>query len=316
MIILFDLNHVAYRCLFGAINDIKDVGWAYFKHMMYNHIFSVCKKFDATEVILCVDSKENWRRKIYPEYKQNRKAARDKQEDIDWNAFFNAYAEFVSEVKQYFPFFVLQIKYMEADDVVGVLARDWQKHDKIVITSDLDYIQLLRYNNIKIWDPIRQAFKKHDDPEKQLKIKILMGDDGDNIPAIKPRVGEKTAEKLVDDPDSLQELFEDKTPSYTKQDGTVVTLGDEYKEKFRLNTQLIDLTKIPDVLVKAVHKQLVEYQLPTGKEIFQYFTKNKFREFMRRMEEIEGIIGRVVDTPRIPKEQSTAIDDMFSSSVI
>jgi 5'-3' exonuclease len=313
MIVIFDLNHVAYRCLFAGLNDIKDVGWAYFKHMLYNHIFSVCKKFNATEVILCIDSKENWRKKIYPDYKATRKEQREDNTDIDWNQFFKAYQEFTEEVKEHFPFYVLQIKYMEADDLVAILARDWQKYEKIVVTSDSDYNQLLKYNNIKIWDPIKLAWRKSDDPEKELQIKILSGDKGDNIPSIKPRVGVGTAEKLVNSPELLQKLFEEKTPAYTKKDGTVVTLGEEYKERYKLNTALIDLSKIPQVFSKALHKNLAEYVLPDGKTIFNYFSKNKFREFMRRIEEIEMIVRLVVDSPRIPKNQTQDdISELFT----
>lgn len=314
MMVLFDLNHVAYRCLFAGINDIKDVGWAYFKHIMYNHIFAVCKKFNATEVILCVDSSENWRKKIYPEYKATRKEQREEQKDIDWNAFFTAFREFTEEVKQYFPFYVLQIKYMEADDIAAIIARDYQKYEKIIVTSDGDYTQLLKYNNVKIWDPIKMAFRNSDDPQKDLQIKILMGDKGDNIPSVKPRVGEKTAEKLINDPELLKEMFNDTTPSYTQKDGTVVTMGEEYREKYKLNTALIDLSRIPDVLTNALKKNLAEYELPTGKDIFSYFSKNKFREFMRRMQEIEQIIGMIVDSPRIPKNTTADISDSFSGS--
>lgn len=314
MMVLFDLNHVAYRCLFAGINDIKDVGWAYFKHIMYNHIFAVCKKFNATEVILCIDSTENWRKKIYPDYKATRKEQREAQTDIDWNEFFKAFKEFTEEVKQYFPFYVLQIKYMEADDIAAIIARDYQKHEKIIVTSDGDYTQLLKYNNVKIWDPIKMAFKKSDDPQKGLQIKILMGDKGDNIPSVKPRVGEKTAEKLINDPVLLKEMFNDQTPSYTQKDGTIVTMGDEYKEKFKLNTALIDLSRIPDVLTNALKKNMSEYKLPSGKDIFTYFSKNKFREFMRRMEEIEQIIGLIVDSPRVPINSSIDISDAFSGS--
>ena len=316
MVVIFDLNHVAYRCLFAGINDIKDVGWAYFKHIMFNHVFSVCKKFNATEVILAIDSKENWRKKIYTEYKATRKEQREANTEIDWNAFFNAYREFTEEVKQFFPFYVIQIKYMEADDIAAILARDWQKYEKIIITSDSDYIQLLKYNNVKIWDPIKMAFKKSDDPQRQLQIKILTGDKGDNIPSVKPRLGKKTAEKMLDNPQLLNEMFDDKTPAFTRDDGSVITIGEEYKEKFKLNTALIDLSKIPPIFSKALHKNLSEYQLPDGKNIFNYFSKNKFREFMRRIEEIEGVIRNVVDNERVPKTlASENIEDMFSESI-
>jgi 5'-3' exonuclease len=312
MMVIFDLNHVAYRCLFSMSRvDFKENGGKMLKHMMFNAIFSTCKRFDTEEVVLCVDSKENWRKKIYPEYKQNRKEKRDEQDDIDWNVFFTSLTEFVEEVKQFFPFYVLQVKYMEADDIAGVLAKNWQNKPKIIVTSDGDYIQLLRYKNVQVFDPIKSKFLKCDDPMRQLKIKILTGDRGDNIKSVKHRVGEKTAEKIVDNPELLKEMFEDKTVSYTTPEGTEVTLGDEYKERYKQNMILIDLSKTPDVLVKALNKSIAEYQMPTGKEIFQYFSKNKFRDLMHRMEEIDQVIASIRTYQTTNKDKVAAFSDIF-----
>lgn len=310
--VLFDLNHVAYRCLFAIQKDIPSVGWNYFKHAMFNTIFNHCRKFEAEEVVLMVDSKENWRKKIHPEYKETRKEKRDKQVDIDWNAFFNAFNEFVNEVQQYFPFYVLRIKYLEADDIAGIVARDWQHKKKTIITSDGDYLQLLKYKNVQLFDPIKNKFMKCEDPVRSLKIKILTGDKGDNIPSIKPRVGEVTAGKLVDNPEELQALLEDKTVSYTTSEGKEVTFGEEYKERYKNNMILIDLNKTPDVLVKMFHKTFTDYKLPTGKEIFQYFTQNKFRDLIRRMEELDQILIRINENKNKQMAITESFDGLFN----
>lgn len=294
MLIVVDLNHLAYRCLFAAKKDIMEVGWQYFKHMLYNNIFSMCKKFEATKVVLAVDSKDNWRKKVYPEYKEHRKENREEaHEEINWNDFFTALQEFVDDVKLYFPFYVLQTKYLEADDIAAIIAKSQQSEQKIIITSDSDYVQLLRYNNCKIYDPMKTNFVKCDDPERALKIKILMGDKGDNITAIKPKIGPGTAAKLVDAPELLTKLFEDVTVAYTKPDGVQVTFGEEYKSKFKRNTILIDFDKIPDVFITKVKSLIEKYELPTGRDIAKYFIINKYRELNRRFEEIDGIISRI-----------------------
>lgn len=295
MIVLFDLNHVSYRCLFAAKKDIQDVGWQYFKNIMYNTVIATSKRFEATEIFLCVDSKENWRKKIFPEYKEARREKRDKIEDVDWNAFFNAFNEFIIDTKKYFPFYVIQQKYLEADDIIGIIAKEWQDKKKIVITSDQDYVQLLKYNNIEIFDPVKAKFMKTDDPRLQLKTKIIMGDRGDNIPAIQPRIGKVTAKKIAKDSKILKEMFEDKTVSYKTEDGKEVTLGEECQMKYKLNTKLIDLDRTPDVLVNALKKQVVDYELPSGKEIFQYLTENKYRELLRKMDDIENIVKVIVE---------------------
>lgn len=311
MMVLFDLNHVAYRCLFAAQRDIQELGGAYLKHMMFNTIISTCRRFEAEEVVLCVDSKENWRKKIYPEYKQTRKEKREAQDDIDWNAFFDALNEFVVEVKAFFPFYVLQVKYMEADDIAGVLAKQWENKKKIIVTSDGDYLQLLRYKNVQLFDPIKNKFMKCDDPIRSLKIKVLTGDKGDNIKSIKERVGEKTAEKLVDNPETLTALFEDKTLSYVTPEGKEITMGDEYKERYKQNMILIDLSRTPDVLIKALNKAIAEYVLPTGKDVFQYLTKNKFRDLMNRIEEIDQVIGRIRAATEKNKGTNAVFTEIF-----
>jgi 5'-3' exonuclease len=218
----------------------------------------------------------------------------------------------VAEAKKVFPFYVLQVKYMEADDIAGVLTKELQHKEKIIVTSDGDYVQLLKYKNVKIFDPIKAAFVKHDNPEKYLQIKCLMGDRGDNIPAIKARVGEKTAEALVEDQQKLQELFEDATVSYTKQDGTTVTLGQEAKEKHKLNIALIDLTKTPDVLVRALRKAIDEYELPHGKEVFQFLTSNKYRGLLQKMEDIDQVVGKLVETYKKDREIKSFSTDLFN----
>lgn len=302
--VIFDLSNIAYKSLHLSKRDIGEVGWLFFKHLMFNQIISLCKKFGPDEVILAVDSKENWRKKIYPEYKAHRKDIREKQDDIDWNMFFSTYEEFVSEVKEFFPFIVLKIKYAEADDIIGVFARDMQHKDKVIISADQDYLQLLKYKNVKIWDPTGNRFLTCDDPDRYLKVKCLMGDRGDNVMSVKARVGEKTAEKLVDNPELLREMFEDPTISYTKPDGGIVTLGDECKEKFKTITALVDLDKTPKVICDAVKKVYSEYQVPSGKKIFSYFSQNKFRELMRNMNDLENIIVSINNRLEIEKQTS------------
>jgi 5'-3' exonuclease len=253
---------------------------------MFSHIFKLSKKFDATQVILCVDHKLNWRKKIYPDYKAQRKEAKEK-DDIDWEEFYNEFDKFVEQCKNYFPFYVLQSKYMEADDIAAILTKKFQGEKKVIITSDGDYVQLLRYKNIKLFDPIKNKFKESDDPIRALKIKCIMGDRSDNIPAIKPRVGEKTAEKLCDDPILLKEMFEDPE------------LGEEYKENYKRNIRLIDMNRIPDKLVDNLIQQYDTYELPDGKKIFQFLAKNKYRDLMNQINEIEFLCKTLVETANI-----------------
>jgi 5'-3' exonuclease len=282
MQLIFDLNHLAYRTLFACKGDIEQVGFKFHQHIMYNTVFSLGRKLKADEIVLCVDHKLNWRKKIYPEYKATRKEDRDKS-DVDWNAFFESFQEFVDQTAKNFPFYVLQVKYMEADDLAAMLAKTQQDVPKTIITSDGDYVQLMRYKNVKIFDPMKSKYKKCDDPIRDLKIKCLMGDRSDNIPAIKPRVGAKTAEKFVEKPELLKELFE--------QPG----LGEEYKENYRRNIRLIDLNRVPDKLFDYSLNKYENYELPNAKNIFTFLVKHKFRDLVNKIDEIETLCNHLVE---------------------
>ena len=311
--VLVDFSHLAYRSFFSCRTDIEDVGWGFFKHVMYNSIFSFCYKFNPDRIIIAADSKMNWRKKVYPSYKGNRKEKRDLQDDVDWEGLYGAMDELLKEMSVYFPFMVLRIQYMEADDIIGAYVKYHQDETSVIVTSDNDYIQLLQYKNASIYDPMQGKFKKSTDPLKDLKVKILSGDNGDNIPniikrtmkdTVKKRLGEKTAEKMVESPEKLKDLFNDDTlileengdTAYiTENDQKIeLTIGKQAKLGYKRNSILIDFNHIPDKLVQIMNNTIDDYIMPDGKNIFKYFSKNKFREFINKMDYVEKAIQPLI----------------------
>ena len=61
-----------------------------------------------------------------------------------------------------------------------------------------------------------------------------MGDNSDNIPAVFPKCGPKTAQKCIEDPEFFKKKMDD-NPEYYKQ--------------YELNKKLVDFTCIPEQLV-------------------------------------------------------------------
>lgn len=242
--LLIDTNHLAIRTLFSAHGtDWDREGFDMHKHIFMTALLASVVKFDPDEVILAVDSVKNWRKKVYAEYKANRKIKRDSQ-DFDWNKYFDYFTEFLESLKE-LPFKILRVPYCEADDVIGVLSKYFIDTDNILVTSDKDYIQLLKYEQNKLYNPIEKKFIKEDNPAKALHIKIIMGDSGDNIPAIKPRTGEKTALKILDSGE-LQILLDS---------------NETIKENYERNKRLISFDMIPDVLQKTIIKNYKEYHI-------------------------------------------------------
>ena len=131
--VLVDFSHVAMRNVFmhlGTINELNNDHWGdgfvFLKYNIFNSLFSLNKKFKPEELIICTDGKDNWRKKIYEDYKGNRKVTRDKS-DIDWPAMYEAIDDIVVQIKENFPYHVIGHNSMEADDVIAWFC---QKHNK------------------------------------------------------------------------------------------------------------------------------------------------------------------------------------------
>jgi DNA polymerase I len=110
----------------------------------------------------------------------------------------------------------------EADDVIGTIAKSAvREHDDMVVymmTPDKDYGQLVE-ERIKMYKPaymgkgvevlgVEEICAKWgiDDVMKVIDILGLMGDASDNIPGI-PGIGEKTAQKLIEEYGSVENLI-------------------------------------------------------------------------------------------------------------
>lgn len=155
-----------------------------------------------------------FRHKEFPEYKANREA---QPEDIT-NAF-----PYIEELIKAFNIPIVTVEAYEADDVIGTLAKQAAKEgfDVFMVTPDKDYGQLVD-EHIFMYKPSRQGngidilgpkeiteswgIKRVD---QVIDMLGLMGDAVDNIPGI-PGVGEKTAAKLLDEFDTIENLLQNK----------------------------------------------------------------------------------------------------------
>lgn len=111
-----------------------------------------------------------------------------------------------------------EVENYEADDIIGtisVMALDDPEFDATIVSSDKDLLQLINkevdVKLLKTKDFIRYNEKtfKEDygiDPIRMIDLKALMGDPSDNVPGVKG-IGEKTALKLLQQYESLEEIY-------------------------------------------------------------------------------------------------------------
>ena len=193
--ILVDLNQVLLSGLMAQISNQKGVKLEedLIRHMVLNIIRTHLRNFrkDYGEVVLCADNRKYWRKEFFPFYKAGRKKTREKS-DLDWHLIFDMLAKFKLELKENFPYKVLDVEGAEADDIIGILAPMAVKNENVlIISSDGDLLQLQMYNNefnkphsIKQYNPALKKFLVSANPLDELKEKIIKGDKGDGIPNV------------------------------------------------------------------------------------------------------------------------------------
>jgi len=192
--IIIDFNQVMISNLMMQLGNHTNipVEEGLFRHMVMNSLRSYKQKFgnEYGEIIIACDDKNYWRKQIFPYYKANRKKTRDNSE-INWTHVFDVFNKIKTELRENFPYRVIQIETAEADDIIATIVQEHGRelcskdHEKILILSgDKDYIQLHRYANVRQYDPTRKKWITHNNPDRYLYEHILKGDAGDGIPNV------------------------------------------------------------------------------------------------------------------------------------
>ena len=121
----------------------------------------------------------------------------------------------IKEIVRGFSIPVLECQGIEADDIIGTLAKRYsEKARKVVIVAgDKDLMQLVSDDVVmidtmkeKIYDreAVRERFGVG--PDKVVEILGLMGDASDNIPGV-PGIGPKNAQRLIEEYGTVEEII-------------------------------------------------------------------------------------------------------------
>jgi 5'-3' exonuclease len=249
--ILVDLNQVLLSGLMAQISSQKGVKLdeGLVRHMILNILRMHIRNFrkDYGDVVLCCDNRKYWRKEFFPFYKAGRKKTREKS-DLDWHLIFDMLAKFKSELRENFPYKVIDVEGAEADDIIGTLVPIYSAHEKILIlSSDGDFLQLQHYgSNVKQYNPAQKKFVKSDNPSLELKEKIIRGDKGDGIPNMF-----SPSDCFVRDL-RQKPITKSVLDKYLKED--VVDYSETDKANYSRNATLIDLSLIPtDIKEKIIN---------------------------------------------------------------
>jgi len=284
--ILVDFNQVMISNLMMQLGNHTNIPIeeGLFRHMVINSLRSYKQKFGVEygEIIIACDDKNYWRKQVFPYYKANRKKNREASE-IDWTHVFECFNKVKQEIKDNFPYRVIQVDSAEADDIIASLVSEYGSEELnygesiLILSGDKDFIQLQVYGNVKQYDPVRKKWINHNDPKKYLFEQILKGDTGDGVPNV-------LSSDNVFVTNGRQRPLTQKKIDKIYSDGGVL-LDPVANRNFIRNRQLIDLSMIPESVKNDV---MDKYNNESGKnrsKLFNYFIEHNLKLLMENVGE-------------------------------
>ena len=173
-----------------------------------NMIRKLLKDYPTEHMVVVFDAKgKTFRDELYPEYKANRPPMPD---DL------RQQVEPILEIVRDMGLPLLQVEGVEADDVIGTLAREAaaRQQEVVISTGDKDmaqlvdsYISLINTMTDTKMDEEGVFTKFGVRPDQIIDYLALIGDTSDNVPGV-PKVGPKTAAKWLAEFNHLDAIME------------------------------------------------------------------------------------------------------------
>lgn len=250
--------------IFGFINSLEDV----------------LKREQPTHLAVAFDpSGPTFRHEAFGQYK----AQREETPEV-----IRQSVPIIKEIIQGYNIPILEVPHYEADDVIGTIARQAAKEgfDVYMMTPDKDYGQLVA-DHIYMYRPkfggdyevlgVQEVLEKYNlkSTEQVIDLLGLMGDTADNIPGC-PGVGEKTAQKLLAEFGSIENLLANTGQLKGAQKKKV----EENKEQILFSKFLATIKTDVPIMFDAA---LCERKEPDKERLIALYTDLEFRNFIQRL---------------------------------
>jgi 5'-3' exonuclease len=283
MAILIDLNQVLISNLMQQINSSPKMQLEenLIRHMVLNSLRSYIKQFKSKygEIIIACDSKKYWRRDYFPFYKSNRKKDREKS-DLDWTLIFETLNKIRDELKEYFPYKVIDVEGAEADDIIGVLTpRLASNGEVLILSSDKDFVQLQKYKNVTQYSPILKKFIQVDNPSQYVKEHIIKGDRGDGIPNF------LSPDNVFALGGRQKSINTKKLSEWLNQTPEDFCTNDSLMRGYKRNQMLVDLDYIPETIKSAIVETYDNAKSGNKQKLMNYFIENRMRNLIEVLDE-------------------------------
>ena len=250
--------------IFGFINSLEDV----------------LKRENPTHIAVAFDPKgPTFRHEAYEQYKAQRE---ETPEDIRKSI------PYIKNIIEAYNIPILEVPRYEADDVIGTIAKQAAQSgfDVFMMTPDKDYGQLVS-DHIFMYRPrfggdyevmgVSEVLNKYglSSVEQVIDLLGLMGDSSDNIPGC-PGVGEKTAQKLLAEFGSIENLL----ANTDKLKGAMLKKVTENREQILFSKFLATIKT--DVPITFDATQCIREQV-NSERLVEIYTELEFRTFINKL---------------------------------
>jgi hypothetical protein len=167
----------------------------------------------------------------------------------------------------------------EADDVIGVITKNFHGAEQILIVSgDHDFMQLQKYHGVHQYAPVQDKLLIAADPKKFLFEHILRGDKGDGVP------------NFLSADDSLVKHIKQKSIYQAKVDVWYKQAPEEFCDTQMLtnyyrNKKLVDLSEIPIEVEANILNEFMVPPVGSKEKIFSYLVKSRMRNLLESVME-------------------------------
>lgn len=279
--ILLDYSQIALsNIIVQKLNDESMI-----RHMILNSIRMYNKRYrdEYGQMVICADGMNTWRKDYFPYYKAKRRKNRDESSQ-DWNEIFRILHLVRDEIKENLPYKVVHMEGVEADDIIASLVLQSQEfgmnEPMMIVSSDKDFIQLQKFNNVKQFSPIQKKFVKDDNPRTYLFNHIMKGDSGDGVPNV-----------LSDDDTFVSDkkqtpLRKTRIAEWLENSEDLRSvMPEEIFRNYQRNKKLIDLTEVPESIQENIIYNYNEQKVAMKMRVLNYLIKKRCNQLIEVVEE-------------------------------
>ena len=249
-----------------------------------NMLRSLILQYQPTHVAVVFDAKgKTFRDELFEDYKSHRPPMPD---DL------RAQIEPLHEMVRAMGLPLMAVSGVEADDVIGTLAREAESMGRPVLisTGDKDMAQLVTpgitlINTMTntILGPEEVVTKYGVPPELIIDFLALMGDASDNIPGV-PGVGEKTAQALLQGLGGLDTLYGEPEKIATLSFRGAKTMAAKLEQNKDLAYLSYKLATIKTDVELELGCEQLEVRQPQADELLALFKKYEFKRWVADVE--------------------------------